>query len=151
MKEKIIKYAIILVIALAIGGIIYAGVILNKKDKKGDEHLIELKFSELEDKINKKEDFILVVTQTNCSHCESYKPILKDVLVNYDIVAYEINTKKLSKEEYKGFSNIININGTPTTIFFRNGEETTTSNRLIGEQKYNNIVRRFQSLGYIKE
>lgn len=150
MKKNIFKIVLVLIILLAVGGIIYACVTLRKKENEADKHLIELKYSEFEKKIKNKDDFILVITQTNCPHCEAYKPVLKDVLTEYDITAYEINTKKLNEEENAKFREIVAFSGTPTTVFFRNGEETTTTNRLVGEQKSTNIIRRLKSLKYIK-
>lgn len=152
MKNNIIKIIIGIIIILAIGGIVYAGIVLNKKNKELDSHLIELNYTELKEKIDNKDDFILVITKTDCSHCEAYKPRLKDVLAKYDINAYEIALDKLSDDEKKVFNEIANVSGTPNTVFFKNGEETTTTNRLVGDiQDEETIVTRFKALGFIKE
>ena len=153
MKENIIKCAIVAIIIAAIAGIIFAGVTINKEKNKKDKHLVQLTISELQEKINNKETFILVVTKDGCSYCESYKPVLQDVLVEYDIVGYELNQTTLtSKEDQNTYEELVpNITGTPTTVFFKNGEETTVSNRLVGAVKRDKVVDRFKALGYITE
>lgn len=116
-----------------------------------ESRLKTLSFSELQEKINNKETFILVVGQTTCSHCAEYRPILKSVLDKYNLVAYEIESDTLSTEEKGMMNDIANVSGTPTTIFIENGKEKTTTNRLVGPASQSKIVSRLKSLGYIKE
>ena len=94
--------------------------------------------------------FILVVTRTDCSHCAVYKPKLKQVLKDYNIIGYEIATDKLSTKDKSAFNDIANVSGTPTTIFIVNGEEETTTNRLVGDVPTERIISRLKSQGYIK-
>lgn len=150
MKKKIIILVSILVIALAIGGLVYASVTLNKKTEEMENHLIEISFTELQKKIDNKETFILVYTQESCSHCMMYKPTLKEVLYENNIYAYELQTNKLTKEEAAKLKDIANADGTPNTIFIKDGQEISTNVRLVGNQPKSNIVSRFKTLGYIK-
>ena len=147
------KCAVVAIIIAAIAGLIYAGVTINKEKKKSDKYLVEISIAELQEKIDKKETFILVVTKDGCSYCESYKPVIKDVLEEYDVVAYNINQTKLTTEEDQNtYEELVpNITGTPTTVFFKNGEETTVSNRLVGAVKRDKVVDRLKALGYITE
>ena len=151
MKKKLLIGAIVLIILGAIASMIYASVTLKGKEKKLDEKLVELNFNELEEKLNKKESFILVITQTNCSHCAEYKPVLKQVLADYNITAYEIDETKLSEEDNNKLKEIANVSGTPTTIFIENGEEQNTSSRITGSASRNKIINRFKAMGYINE
>ena len=152
MKKNIIKCAIIAVIIAAIGGLIYAGVKINGDKKELDKHLVEISVKELKEKIDNKDTFILVVTKTDCSHCEAFKPVLKDVYKEYNITGYEINTANIAKEDENLYTDLVpNIEGTPTTVFFKNGEEITVSNRIKGEVKRDKVVNRLKSLGYIEE
>lgn len=150
MKKKIIIISVIAVVALAIIGMIYAGITLKGKEIEEDSHLIALTFEELQTKIDKKETFILVLTQTSCSHCAEYKPVLKKVLSEHDLYAYEIEIDKLSKAENAKLKDIANASGTPATIFIENGSEVNTSSRLYGAQEKSKIVNRFRAMGYIK-
>ena len=153
-KEKsksIIGIVVTLISILAIAGLIYAGITLNKKNEKEDKSLISITYKELEEKLNNKESFILVISRTDCSHCATFKPKFKSILTDNNIVAYEIATDTLSKKDDKNFKKIFTIQGTPTTVFITKGEETTVSNRLIGDLPSNKIIERLKSLGYIKE
>ena len=151
MKKKIIIIIAILIVIAAVVGIIYAGSKLHEKEKIEDNHLIILNFDELQKKVDAKETFILVVTQTTCSHCAEYKPVLKKVLAKYDIYAYEIEDDKLNEEEKAKLKDIASISGTPTTVFIVDGEEKSTANRLVGPADQNKLVSRFKAMGYIKE
>ena len=152
MKKNIIKCVIAAVVIAAIGGLIYAGVKINGDKKSLDKHLVEITIKELQEKIEKEDTFILIITQTNCSHCEAFKPVLKDVLKEYDIIGYEINTANIADEDKDLYSELVpNVNGTPTTVFFKKGEEITVSNRLVGEVKRDKVVSRLRSLGYIQD
>ena len=152
MKKNIIKCVIIAVIIAAVGGLIYAGIKINGNKKNLDKHLVEISVKELKEKVDKNETFILVVTRTDCSHCEAFKPVLKDVFNEYNIIGYEINTANIAEEDQDLFTDIApNVKGTPTTLFFKDGEETTVSNRLVGEVKRDKVVSRLKSLGYIQD
>ncbi|MBQ8659238.1 MAG: thioredoxin family protein [Bacilli bacterium] len=153
MKKKLLIGLTIIIIALAIFGMIYIGIVNTKNEKNLDKHLIEIKFSELQEKVNNKETFILVLTQTDCSHCAEYKPTFKKVLAEYDVYAYELNIAedKITQEEKNQLKNIANTSGTPTTIFIKDGEEVSTATRLVGNKPTSDIIKRLKAMGYIKE
>ncbi len=150
-SKKMIIILIVVISLLSIGGLLYASIALNSEKKDADKYLKEIDYKELKEKVDKKESFILVVTRTDCSHCEAFKPKLKEVLKSNKIIAYEIPTDKLSEDDAKEFKKDYNVLGTPTTIFLKNGEETTVSNRLIGDVSKSKIKERLKSLNYIKE
>lgn len=149
MKKKILIFSIIALVILAIAGMVYASYTLTKKEKNEDNHLIEITFEELQEKVNNKESFILLLSQTTCSHCIEYKPVLKKVLTEYDIVAYELSIDKLDKTEKAKLNDIANASGTPNTVFIENGEEKNTANRLVGTASESKIKSRLKALGYI--
>jgi predicted bacteriocin transport accessory protein len=153
MKKKLLIILVAIICFAAIGSMIYIGFVNGEKEKNLDKHLIEINFSELQEKINNKETFILVLTQTNCSHCMEYKPTLKKVLAEYDVYAYELNIAedKISKEDKAKLKEIANTSGTPTTVFIKEGQETSTSTRLGGNRSSSDIIKRLKAMGYIKE
>ena len=151
MKENVIKCAVIAIVIAAIAGLIYAAVAINKQKKETDKHLVEITVKELQEKIEKQETFVLVITRTDCSHCEAFKPVVKDVFKEYNIYGYEINTANIADEDKELYTDLVtNVDGTPTTLFFKKGEETTVSNRLVGEVKRDKLVNRLRALGYIE-
>jgi len=124
----------------------------NKNNKEdSDKYLVSISLNELEEKVANKESFILVITQTDCSHCKQYKPTLKEVLNDYKITAYELDEQEFNAEEKGRLGAIANVAGTPTTVFITEGEEKSTTDRLVGAVPRKNIISRFKSMGYIKE
>ncbi len=151
MKKKILIFVIVAIVIAACVGLIYAGTILHGKETNEDKHLVEITFNELQEKANNKETFILLVSQTNCSHCLEFKPTFKKVLAKYDITAYNIELDKLNTEEKTKLKDIANVTSTPTTVFIDNGEEKSTSQRLVGTVTEDRVIKRLKALGYIKE
>ncbi len=152
MKKNVLIIVAVLIAIVAIGGMIYASIKLNDEKKENESHLVELSLSELQEKVKNKETFILVFTQSECGHCANYKPKLQRVLSKHDLYAYEIVLDKLEKEEKSELRNIANTedNGTPTTVFIKDGEEIRISSRLVGDQNESNIEQRLRQLKYIE-
>lgn len=147
------KFMIFLGVAIAIGAIaaiVYASLTLNKQKEIEDTYLIELSYNELEEKINNKESFVVVFTQSQCSHCHEYKPILKRTLAKVELYAYEIVLDKLTKEEGSKLNDIANVSQTPTTVFIKNGQEINSTSRLLGVQSEDKLIKRFKTFGYIE-
>jgi len=151
MKKKILIGLSLLIVVVAFISLIYAAIVLNKKEDEVDSHFIELTIDELEKKVNNKETFILVISQTTCSHCAEYKPVLKQVLADYDLTAYYIEEDKLSDSESGRLKAIANTSGTPQTVFIKDGAEVSTSSRLVGTQQRSKIISRLKAMGYITE
>ncbi len=150
MKKKLLIFLGIALSIGAIAAIVYAAITLNKQQEIEDSYLIELSYQELEQKIQNKESFVLVYTQTTCGHCHEYKPILKRTLAKNKFYAYEIVLDKLAKEDKTKINDIANVSGTPTTIFIKDGQEINTSSRLVGIQTEEKLTNKFKYLGYIK-
>lgn len=113
------------------------------------KRLYPLTYNELMRKINNKDSFVLLVSQTWCSHCQNYKPVLNKVLNDYNIDAYVIEIDELAEEEYNDIVTTLYIEATPNTLFFKNGQESVT-NRLFGESDYDSVVSRLKENGFIK-
>ena len=109
----------------------------------------EIEYDTLEEKIENKDNFILEVMQTGCSHCEEFTPRFRSVLSEYKIKAYSINLSNLTKEETKKLNKIALVTGTPTVLFFKKGKEETLY-RLVGAASDNEVVKKLKSTGYIK-
>ena len=148
MKKK--TYLIILIILLILL-FVSLGILYIRKKEEENTLVYEINMQQLEEKINNKDTFILVMTQTGCIHCQSYLPTIKKVSREYGVTFYVLNRAKLSKEEYNRLNNIANISGTPSTIFIVDGEEKTTLNRLTGSIEKSRLVEKLISEGYINE
>lgn len=149
MKKKTMIFLGTAIIIAAFGFLIFAIISSAITNSAKDKTLISISFSELEKKIENKDNFILVISQKNCSHCAQYKPVLKEVLYEYDLKAYDIDQSKLSKQEKAKLKDIASITGTPTTVFISEGSEVATATRIHGAASKGAIISRFKAMGYI--
>ena len=146
MKKRII---------ITIGGILllaFLGIIifLFARNRAEEKILIELSGEEFREKINHQDSFVLVIVQTGCHFCEEFKPIINEVIREYNLTIYSLNLTDLKDEEKTFLRDVCNAESTPTTIFIVNGEEETSLNRLVGRVSRSTIITRLESLGYIK-
>ena len=140
-KRAIILGSICLVILV---GAFIADRILSKSYFK------ELKYDEVIDKIENKDSFVLLISQTTCTHCISYKPKLEEVANKHKIYIYYIESNLLNDEERDKFTSYINFSTTPVTVFIKNGEETTVANRINGDASKDKIEKKLKSNGFIE-
>ena len=145
MKKKII--IIISIALLIILGSVF--IVFYQKDK-ANSNFIELNKKTLQEKINNKDDFILVITREGCSHCAEYIPVFTRVLKDYDLKAYYIDIAKLSSDDKSYLDDLFTISGTPTTLFINKGEEKTVINRIVGSTSRKKIEDRLKKLKYIE-
>lgn len=142
MKKKIIILVSICIVIL-IGGIIYDNI-------ASKSYLKEIKYKDVIEKINNKDTFVLLISQTTCSHCLEYKPKLETVANKEKINIYYIEYDLLSKEDTENFNKYISFSGTPTTVFFTSGEEKTAATRINGSASIEKIESKLKSNGFIK-
>ena len=144
MKRKKI-FPIIIVIIL----ILLLAVILIYTNKS---NLVKLSYNEIIEKVNNKESFVLCITAKECIHCQNYKPKLKKVSNNYNIIIYYTDIDTFTDEEYEIFKKQFSFNGsTPITIFFKEGEEKTTATRIEGNVETEKIINKLKQNGFINE
>ena len=149
-KKIIITIGIILFVGVLIGGLVYIRQTKQAEQNELDKHLVLLDINGLKDKIENKDTFMLIITQTNCEHCEAYLPTFKKVLADFDITGYQIHQNLLEGEDLAYLKSVASINGTPTLIFIKEGEESSTLNRLVGERSRTETIDRLKVMGYIE-
>lgn len=111
----------------------------------------EISFDRYIQRVDNKEDFILFIGSTNCSHCDTFKSILNKVLKDYDVEINYIDISKFNNEQYDKFDSMIDYKGTPTTIFIKSGKEENKENRIIGSKSYEYIVDKLKENKYIEK
>ena len=141
-KKKIYIIGIICLILLVIL------LVINFKQEKS--YLKEIKYDKVIEKINNKESFVLLLSQTTCSHCIAYKPTVEKVSKEYKLTIYYLETNLMNKKEAENFKKYISYSGTPTTVFIINGEEKTVANRLNGAVEESKLIEKLKSNGFIK-
>ena len=143
VKTKIIILVSVCLVVLI--GAIFGDKFLSRS------YLMEVKYNEVIDMIKNKEDFVLLISQTTCSHCKNYKPKLEDVANEYKIKMYYIQVDLLTKEEKKEFESYVSFSSTPATLFIKDGEEKTVANRINGDASISKIKSKLKANGWINE
>lgn len=141
VKKKVIILVSICIVIL-IGAIIMDNIY-------GKSYLKEIKYDELVKKIENKEDLVLLISQTTCSHCISYKPKLKNVANDYELTIYYIDVDLLDNDELEDLKSYVNFTSTPTTVFLKEGTETTVATRINGDSSEEKIIKKLKSNGFI--
>lgn len=108
----------------------------------------EISYQQLNEMIENKQDFILLLGANTCSACKSYKFALDKVIEKYKIDIKYIDNDKLSDDEYADLQSNFYFTSTPITIFVEKGKE---KERMTGNKKYSQIVEKLKEKNYIKE
>lgn len=126
-------------------------ILIFNMSKTKEGALIKVNYNEVKEKINDKEDFVLVVSQSTCSHCATYKPKLKGIAKDYGLDIYYIDYDTESSSVQKDFLNYFHLSGaTPTTMFIKEGHEVSVLNRLEGDLGATKVVKQLQKMGFIE-
>ena len=144
MKAK--KRILILFISCIV--ILVGALIFDKIYNK--EYYIELNYEQFVKKIEKKDSFVLCLSQTTCSHCADFKPKLKEVAEQYKVELYYMETNLLNEEQTESLKKIVAFSGTPTTVFITDGEEKLVANRISGDISKEKLIKKLKSNGIIK-
>ncbi len=148
MKKNNKTFISIIIIFIAILSILLINYTLTPKEGS----LTNITYKEIQEKLNNKEDFILVISKSNCSHCATYKQKLTTIAKYYNIYIYYINYDLETKNDQKDLFKKLNFNkATPTTMFFRKGKETSLMDRLEGDLSSNKVIEKFKKMGFIKK
>lgn len=145
MKKKII-YLVIAILIFLTGIFIF---IQNQNKNHKSIYLKEITYTEFKNLLNENETFVLYIGNENCYACSIYLPKLISVIEEYKVEIKYLDTNKLSGEENIEFQQDAYITGTPTTIFIKDGKETSTLNRMDGDQSKSFIITKLKDNGYI--
>jgi len=115
--------------------------------KKGS--YIRLSFDDLQLKLNDKDTFVLVIGSDTCSACAKYKTTMESIIKDKKLDIYYLDLNSVTDEEYSKIYSKYVINSTPTTIFIKDGLETSTYDRIIGAASYSDIIESLKKHGYI--
>lgn len=145
---KYYKLLLVIVVAFILQG---CNIKIEEKTSKGEKYTsyIEISYEEYNDKISNKEDFILYLGSSYCSHCANFKPVLESIIKNYNLEVYYLDMSKLIDNEYAIVQNKTKLQGTPTIVFIENGV-VKTSPKIVGEASYDTALSKFKESGYIK-
>ena len=162
MRKKKNKNNIKLINGIIIFGIIcliISLIIMLMNNKKLENHITDISYSEYLDVINSDEYNVILLTTSTCSHCKDYKPYVNYVCDDNNLLVYNLDISKLSYDEYieihdkysatkdsYGEKDIPSI-PTPVTIITKNGEEVTS---ILGDIKESGFQSLLKKYGVIK-
>ncbi|MCI9233610.1 MAG: thioredoxin family protein [Bacilli bacterium] len=118
------------------------------------QNLTFIDYDEYQEIYESKEKSIIVIGQTGCGACTSFKPIINDIAKEYNITIYFVNlTDWTKRESYDLMSSLSYFKdresfGTPLMLILENGDN-------IGEQegynKKDTTIDFLRNQGFIKE
>lgn len=111
----------------------------------------EINYDNLIKKFENKDNFILFIGSSECSHCQSYKPKLEAVIKVNQIKVYYIDVNKLAAQENEILESYVPYSGTPYTAFIEQGKVKENGLHIVGDRDIDYIEKAFQKNGYIKE
>lgn len=111
----------------------------------------EISYTQLKEKMEAKDTFVLVVGAAHCSACKEYKVNMEDVIKDKQIEVFYIDMDKLTEEEDTKLYSEFVVTSTPTTIFFKEGEQTRVIDRIVGAADYDKIVKQLIKQGFLEE
>lgn len=117
----------------------------------GKKQYTELNYTEFMNKLDNKDTFVLVMGSDTCSACAQYKITMEDVMKNTKVEIFYLNLHALSDEDYSKIYSKFVVTSTPTTLFFKNGKETTTYDRIVGAAGYSDVISELKKHGYVGE
>lgn len=140
----------ILIVSIVILMIIALILLISQPKTSSQGSLEKITYDEVKEKINNNEDFVLIVSQSTCSHCATYKPKVKIIAENYGLTIYYLDYDLEKKSEE--FLNEFNLTGaSPITLFFNNGKEKSILNRLEGDLSSETVIEKLKKLGFIEK
>lgn len=103
------------------------------------ETYTSLDYAEYLKKLDNKETFPLVIGSESCSACAMFKGTMETFIKDYQVEVFYIDISKLTEEEYNALKTQTSFDGTPTTVFIKDGELTSYYNRLDGTANYSKV------------
>lgn len=120
----------------------------NKKFSKGE--VVTAYADEVLEKLENKESFIVYVGYDDCQSCKEFKPILNQLIENYDITIYYLPTDDKQTEDQLNeiqYNYFYRMYWTPTTYIVEDGEVIAIKEQLI---EYEELVEWLKEYGKIE-
>ena len=113
----------------------------NEIIENGNEIKTKNEFDKIKESNNSS---IVVIISDDCKYCEIFKPILEDVIQEYNINIYYLN---IDSNFYKSIDLDTTVYGTPTTIVYKNGKAI---DNIMGYKEKNDLINILKKNGVIK-
>ena len=126
-----------------------------------EKYITFINYDEYKKIIKNSNTNIVVVGQTTCSHCISFKPALNAIGEDYGLTINYLNLTELTPDESTKFTESLKeikyddpdfvssgSFGTPLTLIIKNGKVV---DYISGERTYSQLSKTFSKLGIIEE
>ena len=111
----------------------------------------KLNYSEFQEKLDNKDSFAVVMGLSTCSACAMYKVTMENVIKENQVEIFYLELDSLSEEEHSKIYSKFVVEMTPTTIFIKEGKETSTYDRIVGAASSTEVVKNLKKHGIIGE
>ncbi|MCM1370316.1 MAG: thioredoxin family protein [Clostridium sp.] len=103
--------------------------------------------------LNSKDKTVIALAQTSCIHCKNVKPVLNELIRDYNIDIKVLNVDLLAEEDYNKLNESLEFFktvqwGTPTFLIVQDGK---LLDYISGEQTKDTFVNKFKQLQLIGE
>lgn len=142
MKKKLGLIIFLFIIII----LIVLSIVFSDSD---DKYIQKISISDAVQKINDDDTFILYVMQDDCKFCKAFYPTFIEVLREYDLISYSINIGNLDNEESTIFNNNFDISGTPTVLFYDDGNLSLIN--IEGSQSKDKVISKLEAAGFIDQ
>lgn len=130
-------------------GLIFFSLLISGCSTKLDGYT-KITYDQLTEKIGNAETFPLVIGSSECSACANYEITMNKFISDYQVEVFMIDLLQLKDEEYDKLMVDVNFDGTPTTVFYKDGKLTSFYNRIDGSKSKSVVEDYFRNNGYIE-
>jgi len=109
----------------------------------------EVNYTQLQEKINNKDSFVIVFGSDTCSACKQYKVTMESVIKEEQVEVFYLDLNETTETEYSKIYSKYVITSTPTTVFIKDGLETSVYDRLVGTVNSTRIKESLKKHGFI--
>lgn len=108
-----------------------------------------IKAQAVSERLDANETVVVIIGQSTCSACIQYKPVILEILSNYDVNIAYVEWDKDNRDDVSALvmNHLIAANATPTTYVFKEGKLTSTK---IGYMDYRQLRTLLQEEGFIE-
>lgn len=93
--------------------------------KEAMTYVKKIHLSEVQDKINNKEDFILYIGRESCPYCQKFAPKLAVAIQKTNQTVYYLDNDSKERKDITSFAHDMNIKTVPNLSSFKKGSKET--------------------------
>ena len=107
--------------------------------------IIEVNPTIIMDKMDSKDDFILLVTLSTCTICAEYKKVIDELISNYEVDIYHIIIGNFEGQYDKLSNEYLNyLTDAPDTFFIVNGEIVTEKVGFVQYRDLTTLIKEYK-------